>query len=192
MGFAGALVGGRVSGVSGCATRGAEGGRWGSVKAGRVGVGVGSFRVHCSQLERSCKYNTKAVGDFLEIWLIWRSRLGTALPLRGRAALREMPSDSASASWVTCSEYVVSNGGRTIAKKPVDDDNPLWYQQGALFDAVIRDGDGMKSFTFTIDRARYDDAHLFLGVADATGDNMAWAFSPSTGSLYFHADMHKW
>ena len=33
---------------------------------------------------------------------------------------------------------------------------------------------------------------MFLGVADATGDGMAWALSPTTGSLYFHADLHKW
>ena len=52
--------------------------------------------------------------------------------------------------------------------------------------------EGQKSWTFTINHAKYDDAHLFLGVADATGDGMAWAFSPSTGSLYFHVDLHKW
>ena len=52
--------------------------------------------------------------------------------------------------------------------------------------------EGQKSWTFTITQAKYDDAHMFLGVADATGDGMAWAFSPTTGSLYFHSDLHKW
>ena len=86
--------------------------------------------------------------------------------------------------------YVISNGGKTTTKGPIRDKKPLWYQQGCLFDEVIEEG--QKSWTFTINQAKYDDAHMFLGVADATGDGMAWGFSPTTGSLYFHADLHKW
>ena len=77
-----------------------------------------------------------------------------------------------------------------MTKGLIRDEKPLWYQQGCLFDEVI--DEGQKSWTFTINRAKYDDAHIFIGVADATGDGMAWAFSPTTGSLYFHADLHKW
>jgi hypothetical protein len=86
--------------------------------------------------------------------------------------------------------YIISADGKTATKGPIAEKKPLWYQQGCLFEEVI--DEGQKSWTFTIRQAKYDDAHLFLGVADATGDGMAWAFSPTTGSLYFHADLHKW
>ena len=86
--------------------------------------------------------------------------------------------------------YIISNCGKTVTKGPIRDEKPLWYQQGCLFDEVIQEG--QKNWAFTINHAKYDDVHMFLGVADATGDGMAWALSPTTGSLYFHADLHKW
>jgi hypothetical protein len=79
--------------------------------------------------------------------------------------------------------YVISGDGKTATKGKINEAKPLWYQQGCLFDEVI--DEGQKSWTFTIKQAKYDDAHMFLGVADATGDAMAWGFSPTTGALYF-------
>ncbi len=93
-------------------------------------------------------------------------------------------------SWEAASEYAISDDGKVVTKGPIDDDNPLWYQQAALFSARVTEG--QKMWTFTIRQARYDDAHLFLGVADCTGDELAWGFSPATGSLYFFADKHRW
>ena len=52
--------------------------------------------------------------------------------------------------------------------------------------------EGQKSWTFTIKQAKYDDAHLFLDVADATGDGMAWAVLPTEERLMLPRSLHKW
>lgn len=87
------------------------------------------------------------------------------------------------ARWEATEDYRVSPDGKTITKQV------FGYEQGAVASQVLEQG--VLTWTFTIEKSAYEDSHMFLGVSDVE-DEMAWAFSPSTGSLYFHADKDRW
>ena len=86
--------------------------------------------------------------------------------------------------WEPTEDYTVSDDGKTLSK------DIFGYEQGVVLREVI-EGEGTYTWTYTINKAFYEDAHMFLGVACVL-DEMAWAFSPTTGSLYFHADKDRW
>ena len=86
-------------------------------------------------------------------------------------------------SWTPTEDYEISDGGKTIQKLT------FGYEQGIVTEQTV--SVGASSWTFTINKTQYEDSHMFLGVAD-TLDDMAWAFSPTTGSLYLHADRDRW
>mmetsp|Transcript_45232 Transcript_45232/g.119378 ORF Transcript_45232/g.119378 Transcript_45232/m.119378 type:complete len:191 (+) Transcript_45232:3-575(+) len=86
--------------------------------------------------------------------------------------------------WEETEDYLVADGGKTIVKEE------FGYEQGAVTEQVC-EGEATFMWTFTINKAFYDDSHSFMGVADML-DEMAWGFSPCTGSLYWHADKDRW
>ena len=60
----------------------------------------------------------------------------------------------------------------------------LAEERYAIGSKIVREG--KVTFTWTINKVFYPDAHLFLGVAEITDDPekaKTWAFNPPTGNL---------
>ena len=86
-------------------------------------------------------------------------------------------------SWTLTEDYSLTGEGKTMEKVG------FGYEQGIVTEQTVTSG--IVTWVFTINKAKYEDSHMFLGISD-TLDEMAWAFSPSTGSLYVHADKDRW
>ncbi|KAL1518990.1 hypothetical protein AB1Y20_003259 [Prymnesium parvum] len=87
-------------------------------------------------------------------------------------------------AWEQTEDYEVSADRKTATK------TMFGYEAGIVTEGEL-EGEGTFTWTFTIGKTAFEDAHLFVGVADMV-DEMAWGFSPPTGSLYHHADKDRW
>merc|ERR1712046_11744 len=80
----------------------------------------------------------------------------------------------------------MGDDGKTVIKREM-----LPPHDGA-FGPKLDLSTGKASFYFTINATRYEDAHMFMGVADCDDCGEGWGFSPPVGSLYIFSDARKW
>ena len=83
--------------------------------------------------------------------------------------------------------FALSDGGATITATT----GMLAEERYALGNLLTS---GRHEWEFVVNQTRYPDAHIFLGVCDATcgdGKGATWSYSPPTGSLYIGTEPNE-